>query len=152
MSSGCSFGIFCLRKYTTAKKLLWFHFCFEIGMYFPNHNNISMHLKNSLPDVRQAYYLLHVGTVPDACGPVAATPPTPTPESVAPCWEPLIPSFFLASQKGKLSHGVVYSEITKQAQSKSNPSSLILSLILILPPHKSVSWFRGWGAVTSFLR
>lgn len=25
-SSGCSFGVFCLRKYTMTEKLLWFHF------------------------------------------------------------------------------------------------------------------------------
>lgn len=45
------------------KKLLWFHFCFEIDVYFINHNNISMHLKNSLPDMRQAHYLFHIITV-----------------------------------------------------------------------------------------
>lgn len=32
--------------------------------YFINHSNISMHLKNSLPDRRQAHYSFHVVTVP----------------------------------------------------------------------------------------
>lgn len=47
-----------------AKELLWFHFCFEIDVHFINHNHISMHLKNILPDMRQVHYLFHVITMP----------------------------------------------------------------------------------------
>lgn len=46
------------EKIHNGKKLLWFHFCFEIDVYFINHN-ISMHLKNRLLDMRQANYLFH---------------------------------------------------------------------------------------------
>ena len=70
-----SFWCLLFEKTHNGKKLLWFHFCFEIDVCFINHSNISMHLKNSLPEMRQAQDLFHVTAVRDErwcswpCGP-----------------------------------------------------------------------------------
>lgn len=40
------------------------------------------------------------------------------PGSMAPCWDPRIFSFFLASQKGKLSHRVMHLQLTLHVKSR----------------------------------
>lgn len=88
-------------------KLLGFHFCFEIDVYFINHNNISMHLKNSLE--YRAHYLFHVVMVPGEniwdlrpCSSVSLRGTTDPPSSFT---------------QGRLSHGVGHSQFTQQMKS-----------------------------------
>lgn len=60
-----SFWCLLFEKTHNGKKLLWFHFCFEIDVCFINHTNLSMHLRNSLAEVRQARDLFRAVAVCD---------------------------------------------------------------------------------------
>lgn len=110
-----------------------------------------MRLKNSLPDVRQACYLLHVRTVPDAYGPVAAPLPPPPPicSPMLGTIDPLLPPCITEGETESWSSVLRdYKASTEQGQPKFLNSQL--DTHLASPQICVMVW--GLGVLTSFLR